>query len=143
MTDDITFCMSECKNKKCFRHRSNIQDRTIPHSFSMFENTDTCPLYTKEMTNKEAIEILEWGEPDADSLPTIEFKEEYKKYREALDLAIKALEDERPQGEWLWLGDNPNTNHKWSCNKCGRGVKEQEKFCPNCGADMRKGGAEE
>lgn len=40
------------------------------------------------------------------------------------------------QGEWLWLGDNPNPNHKWSCNKCGRGVKEQENFCPNCGAKM-------
>ena len=49
---------------------------------------------------------------------------------------------ERPQGEWLWLGDNPNPNHKWSCNKCGRGVKEQENFCPNCGAKMQKGGAE-
>ncbi len=52
----------------------------------------------------------------------------------------------RPKGEWIWLGDNPNPNHKWSCSKCGRGVKEQENFCPNCGAkmkggaDMRKGG---
>ena len=50
--------------------------------------------------------------------------------------------DERSQGKWLWLGDNPNPNHKWSCNKCGRGVKEQENFCPNCGLKMRKGGAE-
>lgn len=50
--------------------------------------------------------------------------------------------EERPQGEWLWLGDNPNSNHKWSCSKCGRGVKEQENFCPNCGADMQKGGVE-
>lgn len=41
------------------------------------------------------------------------------------------------QGEWIWLGDNPNSDHKWSCNQCGRGVKEQENFCPNCGADMR------
>ena len=54
---------------------------------------------------------------------------------------------ERPQGEWIFLGDNPNRDnpnqsHSWSCNKCGRGVKEQENFCPNCGADMRKGGAE-
>ena len=47
---------------------------------------------------------------------------------------------EERQGEWLWLGDNPNPNHKWSCNKCGRGVKEQENFCPNCGAKMQKGG---
>ena len=56
------------------------------------------------------------------------------------------LEVIRPQGEWLWLGDNPNRynptqSHSWSCNKCGRGVKEQENFCPNCGAKM-KGGTE-
>lgn len=51
---------------------------------------------------------------------------------------------ERPQSEWIFLGDNPNRdnpnlNHKWSCNKCGRGVKEQENFCPNCGAKMKGG----
>lgn len=40
------------------------------------------------------------------------------------------------KGEWIWLGDNPSPNHKWSCIKCGRGVKEQENFCPNCGARM-------
>ena len=52
--------------------------------------------------------------------------------------------DERPEGEWIFLGDNPNRDnpspsHKWSCNKCGRGVKEQENFCPNCGAKMGGG----
>lgn len=46
------------------------------------------------------------------------------------------LDDLRPKGEWIWLGDNPNSDHKWSCNQCGRGVKEQENFCPHCGADM-------
>ena len=56
-------------------------------------------------------------------------------------IALAMPYEERPQGEWIWLGDNPNPEHKWSCNKCGRGVKEQQNFCPNCGADMRKGGA--
>ena len=56
--------------------------------------------------------------------------------------ALKEAEKARSQGKWLWLGDNPNPNHKWSCNKCGRGVKEQENFCPNCGLKMRKGGAD-
>lgn len=45
------------------------------------------------------------------------------------------------QGEWIWLGDNPNPNHKFSCNRCGRAVKEQENFCPNCGLKMLKGDA--
>lgn len=42
-----------------------------------------------------------------------------------------------PEGEWIWLGDNPNPNHKYSCSKCGRGVKEQENFCPTCGTKMK------
>lgn len=49
-------------------------------------------------------------------------------------------EFERPQGEWFWLGDSSDPNHRWSCNKCGRGVKEEENFCPNCGIRMQKGG---
>lgn len=52
------------------------------------------------------------------------------------------LVKELVKGEWIWLGDNPSPNHKYSCNKCGRGVKEQENFCPSCGVKMKKGGAE-
>lgn len=40
-----------------------------------------------------------------------------------------------------FLGDNPYSIHKWSCSKCGRGVKELENYCPSCGLKMRKGGA--
>jgi rubrerythrin len=45
---------------------------------------------------------------------------------------------EGPYARWFWLGDNPNPNHKWSCNKCGHCVKEQENFCPNCKTQMIK-----
>ena len=88
------------------------------------------------MTNKKAIRILENIEYYLKTYTNESCEEEHT----AIALAIKALK-EKTQGEWLWLGDNPNPNHKWSCNKCGRGVKEQENFCPNCGAKM-KGGAE-
>ena len=64
---------------------------------------------------------------------------ELKRVKNELNNELNKLNPERPQGEWLWLGDNPNPNHKWSCNKCGRGVKEQENFCPNCGAKMKGG----
>ncbi len=46
---------------------------------------------------------------------------------------------ERPQGEWKVDG------YLIACNKCGRILLKASKlynFCPNCGADMRKGGAE-
>lgn len=73
-----------------------------------------------------------------DKVPSVEPRIEYGTDGQPYRLNISnGKEFERPQGEWLWLGDNPNPNHKWSCNKCGRGVKEQENFCPNCGADMR------
>ena len=41
--DDITFCLSDCQRTDCFRHPSNIQDRTIPHSYAEFKGTETCP----------------------------------------------------------------------------------------------------
>ena len=44
------------------------------------------------MTNKEAIEILESGEPLEEYMPCDEFKKEYATWIEALDRAIKALE---------------------------------------------------
>ena len=41
--DDITFCLSDCQRTDCYRHPSNIQDRTIPHSYADFKETETCP----------------------------------------------------------------------------------------------------
>lgn len=102
MTDDITFCMSEtCKNKKCFRHHSNIQDRTIPHSFSMFENTDTCPLYTKEMTLDEAIkhckekaeELREYSDVLSETSTTPKGKE--------ISDCLECAEEHEQLAEWL------------------------------------------
>lgn len=81
------------------------------------------------MTNKEAIEKLK----------EILFMTGYK---EALDLAIKALE-ERPQGEWKYTHD---TFSKRICNKCNYSQVivdgMADNFCPNCGSEMWKGGAE-
>lgn len=41
MNDDITFCLSECDKTECYRHPSNIQDKTIPHSYADFSG-DKC-----------------------------------------------------------------------------------------------------
>ena len=51
--------------------------------------------------------------------------------------------DERPQGEWIPL--YPRTVGEWEyrCSNCGhRGFMYKYNFCSDCGADMRKGGAE-
>ena len=91
------------------------------------------------MTNKETIEKL---------LAMKKCGGLTNEYRQALNLAIQALE-ERPQGEWILQTherfNSGNELYKYYCNKCGH--KEEHaysnsklpNFCPNCGADMRKG----
>lgn len=41
-TDDITFCANKCDKKTCYRHPSNIIDKTIPHSFAYLKDTAYC-----------------------------------------------------------------------------------------------------
>ena len=92
------------------------------------------------MNYKEAIEILENLKMQGKS---------FFSQRLALDLAIKALENERPQGEWIIVkderyGDNvkcpfcekelAGTDLNFCC-KCGAKLIGSEKM--NGGADMR------
>ena len=48
---------------------------------------------------------------------------------------------ERPKGEWIFHKDN-NESCRYGCNQCGNLNNIPSNFCPNCGADMREGGAE-
>ena len=43
----------------------------------------------------------------------------------------------KPQYEWVWVGHD-GAKLKWSCPLCGRGVEDQENFCPDCGRRMKK-----
>lgn len=113
------------------------------------------------MTNEEAIKVLRalWA------YKTPQYTE--KEIREALDLAIQALETgeiyitgedynlymegykagkrdfEPKQGEWGEIFHHQGYNYH-KCSKCCFGIKlaDYDNFCPNCGADMRKGSAE-
>lgn len=53
------------------------------------------------------------------------------------------LEPERPHGEWLVVKSPLSSETIVKCNKCGDEFigndVEDYNFCPNCGADMRKG----
>lgn len=85
------------------------------------------------MTNKEAITNLNhiYGIVSSD-------------IQRSLDIAIKAIE-ERPQGEWVEVEKQGRTGDGRIftytivvCSECGEQYDlEGEKFCPNCGADMR------
>lgn len=47
--------------------------------------------------------------------------------------------EERPQGEWIKKYKGQVNSF---CSECDYEVGKITNFCPNCGADMRKGGAE-
>ena len=61
-----------------------------------------------------------------------------------VDAIVNTIEA-RPQGEWYYSIDKG-----WECNQCHEIVKDMPtcmrkalyNFCPNCGAELRKGGAE-
>lgn len=73
--------------------------------------------------------------------PTVDLKDIYQEGH--LDGYTKAINEERPQGEW-----KHNNFDEHYCNKCGSFALWSEEaddyyevrsnFCPNCGADMRK-----
>ena len=94
------------------------------------------------MTNKEAKAILEFFRDNI--LNNLWFPNKLRKrLPEALDLAIKALQ-ERLQGKWIYIGGD-----EWCCSECGHVITtegnwetplDREKYhCTICGADMRKG----
>lgn len=93
----------------------------------------------KPMSNEEVIEVLK-------DIVFGGFDRTTPKERQALDLAIKLLE-ERPQGEWL----EDKIAFHFVCDQCGCALRKLKNevfegdydynFCPNCGAQMVKGGA--
>ena len=75
------------------------------------------------MTKERAIEILR---DDAGCASLWEIAE-------AVDMAVEALKEERPNGEWKADG---------TCSECGAYSslnKVVTYFCPNCGARMKEG----
>ena len=79
------------------------------------------------MTRDRAIEILR---DDASGASLWELAE-------AVEMGIKALEEERPHGEWI--DDDINSNEKYhffKCSVCGGDGVPRCNFCPNCGAKM-------
>lgn len=93
------------------------------------------------MTNKEAIEVIKSMGLIAD---TMTHGAKHKSIYNAIDLAIKALED-RPHGEWITIGEEQGAlgiiYKIRKCSKCGweHSLVIPDNFCPNCGADMRGG----
>lgn len=65
------------------------------------------------------------------------------------DLLCKSMKSEPKQGEWIEIGINEDNTHNVRCNQCGNTyklfghaesiyTKYNYKFCPHCGARMKK-----
>lgn len=74
-----------------------------------------------------------------------------KGYNIGLEAAIDLIDNAsavevKPQGEWINREAVSNTIfpfwERYECNQCHK-FSGYSNFCPNCGADMRKGGADE
>ena len=80
------------------------------------------------MTREEAIRRLK---ANRDSMYFPETKE-------ALDMAIEALEADRPRGEWIKA-----TEATWKCSLCDGIMYVESNYCPFCGAKMEGERSEE
>lgn len=97
----------------------------------------------KYLTEQEKVIVEEID--NAPTVPLPDFKEGYKQA-----IIDGKTNFSRPQGEWLSHYDycekhgyNPSVSIAfWWCDRCEQAVEHPTNFCPNCGADMRKGGAE-
>lgn len=87
------------------------------------------------MTNEKAVKILK------SSMLMHSYRYSAEELEEAFDLAIKALENDRPRGEWIIDG------HHYKCSQCGKTLAiifsetDDDNLigCPFCLADMRGG----
>lgn len=77
-----------------------------------------------------------------DNAPTVDLTKN-QAYDKGFITAMKLYA--RPQGEWKVYGKQGGIPITDMCSNCRyemKWYKNKYKFCPNCGASMRKGGAE-
>lgn len=87
------------------------------------------------MKREEAIRVLR-------DLWCFQKSERYsdREIREACEMAIEVLKDQRPHGEWGKRTIGYLSTHE--CSNCGFNGNWLWKFCPNCGAKMKGGESE-
>ena len=90
---------------------------------------------TKYRTTKDRIYAKAWNACNSywlntiDNAPTVE----YPFYREAYQTGYEEGKNERPQGEKI-----KKKPYGWVyCSECDSLLEPQDKFCWNCGADIR------
>ena len=57
----------------------------------------------------------------------------------SLRMAIEALKEQRPHGEWVLDKEISFVFNIYECSKCRFNGSKRWNFCPNCGAKMKEG----
>ena len=60
----------------------------------------------------------------------------YRPSDDAIDMAIKALEQEPKTGYWIQVDDIADA---FDCSECDARVSRKYNYCPKCGAKMESG----
>lgn len=82
------------------------------------------------MTNEEALNILRCERTEIKDRRGVDFSGV-----EALDIAIKTLEQQPKVGKWTCTDDMDEYYGKLSrCSVCGSKVLEADRYCPYCGS---------
>ena len=63
-------------------------------------------------------------------------------YEIMLDMVQNIPSADRPQGEWIDTGKDPDHSHPltaiwYRCSECGDGTNTKTNYCPNCGCRMK------
>ena len=112
-------------------------------------------LISREALKEEFDNLLLWKSKDIelikeviDNAPTVtdnsvELVQKSIELGRRVGRSEETIKSQRPQGEWLFDKENSFTIDMFKCSICGYFGDTHFKFCPDCGADMRKGGEEE
>lgn len=74
-----------------------------------------------------------------------ESEKDYPSFRRVMEKIEDAtpVEPKRPKGEWMPIIEANELGDTYKagiyCSECGETLSYEANFCPNCGADMRKG----
>ena len=68
-------------------------------------------------------------------------------WNDSMSAMAKADVRENVRAKWVKVGQSfldPNRFRNYACSKCGFDIEQKKfNFCPNCGAQMVKGGEDE